>query len=177
MVNAFEYGRALYMLAVEDNITEEILEQLDAVERIFVENPEYRSVLDTPAISTDEKPKLIDAAFSGAHIYVSNFLKILCARRAISQFGECVKAYRDSYDESRNIMRATAITARPMSERQIKALTEKLSGITGKNIIVTNEVDEKLIGGVTLRYGGKQLDGSVKARLDELRKRLSETIV
>ena len=134
-------------------------------------------MLDTPAISTDEKPKLIEAAFSGAHIYVSNFLKILCAKRAISQFGECLGAYRESYDESRNIMRAVAITARPMSERQIKALSDKLSGITGKNALVTNEIDEKLIGGVTLRYGGKQLDGSIRARLDELRKRLSETIV
>ena len=177
MVNALEYGRALYMLAGEDKITEEILEQLDAVEKIFSENPQYRSVLDTPAISTEEKPRLIDADFSGVHIYVSNFLKILCARRSISQFGECVKAYRESYDESRNIMRAVAITARPMSERQLKALSLKLSGITGKNAIVTNEIDEKLIGGVTLRYGGKQLDGSIKARLDELRKRLSETIV
>ena len=177
MINANEYGKAFFMLAEEEKITEEILEQLLGVEDILAKNPEYCKVLDTPAISTNEKPKLIDAAFSGCHKYVSNFLKMLCEKRAISQFSECVKAYRESYDDSRNIMRATAITARKMTERQVEALSAKLAGITGKNVIVENLVDEKLIGGVTLRYGGKQLDGSVRSRLDELGKRLSQTIV
>ena len=177
MINASEYGKAFFMLAEEEKITEEILEQLSGTDKILCENPEYCKVLDTPAISTNEKPRLIDAAFSGCHIYVSNFLKMLCEKRAISQFSECVKAYKESYDDSRNIMRATAITARPMSQRQINALSLKLEGITGKNVVVENLVDEKLIGGVTLRYGGKQLDGSVRSRLDELGKRLSQTIV
>ena len=36
---------------------------------------------------------------------------------------------------------------------------------------------EKLIGGITLRYGGVQLDDSIRHRLDELHRSLSHTIV
>ena len=44
-------------------------------------------------------------------------------------------------------------------------------------MILTNRVDETLIGGMTLRYGGVQLDDSIRSRLDKLRRSLSETIV
>lgn len=177
MINAYEYGRALFMLSEEENITEEIGHQIKEILEVLKNNPEYCNVLDTPAIASEEKPKLIDKAFAGTHEYILNFIKILCSRRAISQFEECVKVFSQAYDESRNIMRATAVTAMPMSEKQIKALSEKLEKITGKTVEVSNVIDPDLIGGVTLRYEGKQLDGSIKSRLDELKKMLSETIV
>ena len=177
MINAYEYGRALYLLSEEEKITEEIAYQIKEILAVLDSNPQYCNVLDTPAIATEEKPKIIERAFGSSHLYVSNFIKILCSKRAISQFGECVKAFSEAYDEARNIMRATAVTATPMKERQIKALSEKLEKITGKTVEVSNVVNPDLIGGVTLRYEGKQFDGSVKSHLDELKKRLSETIV
>ena len=64
-----------------------------------------------------------------------------------------------------------------MLERQKTALREKLERITGKNVELTCRTDASLLGGVTLRYGGVQLDDSIRARLDKLRRSLSETIV
>lgn len=177
MINAYEYGRALFMLSEEEKITEEIAHQIKSILDVLTENPEFCNVLDTPAIPSDEKPKIIERAFGCSHVYVSNFIKILCSKRAISQFGECVKAFFEAYDEARNIMRATAVTALPMKDGQIRALCAKLEKITGKTVEVSNVIDPDLIGGVTLRYEGKQFDGSIKSRLDELKKRLSETIV
>ncbi len=49
--------------------------------------------------------------------------------------------------------------------------------MTGKEIILTCSVDPSLVGGIVLVVDGKQLDGSVKARLDAFRKSLAETIV
>ena len=177
MINSVEYGKALYILAQEEGISEQISEQLHSVCEVLKREQDYCRLLDTPAISTKDKPKLIDEAFSGVHIYVLNFLKILCKHRAISQIEECVAAYDRFYDEARNIMRAQCITVIPMKEAQLEALREKLESITGKTVIVKNEVDETLIGGVSLRYDGKQFDGSIKTRLEKLRNKLSQTIV
>ena len=57
------------------------------------------------------------------------------------------------------------------------ALSKKLESITDKTVILTNRIDENLIGGITLRYGGVQLDDSIRSRLDKLRRSLSDTIV
>ena len=44
-------------------------------------------------------------------------------------------------------------------------------------MLLTCRVDPSLVGGIVLLVDGKQLDGSVKARLDSFRKSLAETIV
>ena len=64
-----------------------------------------------------------------------------------------------------------------MTPRQMEAMRAKLSRMTGKTVIVRNTVDPSVLGGVVLRYAGKQFDGSVKARLDALEKSLKEIVL
>ena len=44
------YGGSLYDLAAEEKLTEQILEQMKEIRRIFSENPEYVSLLGQPSI-------------------------------------------------------------------------------------------------------------------------------
>jgi F-type H+-transporting ATPase subunit delta len=165
------------MLAREDGNEERFLGELSLVSRIFIENPDYIKLLDTPAIPTDEKPRLIDGVFSDFHPYICNFIKMLCEKRSVWCFERCKKAYFVEYDEYSNIIRAEAITAHPMTEAQKEALKDKLGRITGKNIVLENTIDKSVIGGVRLRYSGRQLDGSVKSHLEALRRNLAGAVV
>ena len=92
-------------------------------------------------------------------------------------FGRIADEYKRIYDEAKGIETATAITTQPMSDRQMNALTAKLETITGKTVILKNEIDPTLIGGITLRFSGKQFDGSIKARLDAFADNLGKIIV
>jgi len=108
---------------------------------------------------------------------LGNFLSILCEKRSFYRFNACVQAYFAAFDEANDILRATAITAVAMSEKQCVSLRKKLSELTGKNVELTNRIDPCVIGGVTLRYAGVQIDDSIQTRLDTLRRILTETIV
>ena len=55
-----EYGKALFMLAEECSETERMLSDVLAADEIFRENPRYVKLLDTPAISKEEKHTLLD---------------------------------------------------------------------------------------------------------------------
>ena len=77
MINGQEYGKALFMLSNEEGIEEAIFEELGDVARVLSSNPAYVKLLDSPAVSTGEKIKMIDGAFSGVYLYIKNFLKIL----------------------------------------------------------------------------------------------------
>lgn len=177
MIDTGNYGKALYQLARENGNEEQVLKELDLVCQALKETPAYITLLDTPAISTEEKISLLKEAFGDLDPMLVNFLCILCEKHSIYRFSACAAAYRNCYDEEAGIVRATAITAMPMQERQCAALREKLEKITGKQIVLTNRIDPALIGGITLRYGGVQLDDSIQSRLDVLRRSLNETIV
>ena len=177
MIDAKEYGKALFMLASEEGYADRFFEELTFVSEVLKKNPEYVKLLDTPAVATEEKPGLIDKAFGEVHPYICNFIKILCEKRGVYSFEECKKAYQREYDEYLGVLRAEAVTAYPMTEEQKEALKSKLGKITGKSIILENNIDKSVIGGVRLRYSGKQLDGSVSSRLEALRKKLSCAVV
>ena len=86
-------------------------------------------------------------------------------------------AYLAIYDESRGIERVEAVTAIPLTEAQLSALSLRLEEKTGKKIVITNTVDKAILGGMKLRYMGIQLDGTVKSRLDSFEKSLKSLIV
>lgn len=177
MIDTASFGKALYQLAAENGTDTAIYDELSTIRQVVREEPSYVTLLDTPAVSTDEKLTLIRQAFGSADQMVQNFLCLLCERHSMYQLERCIDAYDVCYDEAHNLLRATAITALPLSERQFAALQQKLSSVTGKEIVLENQIDPTLISGITLRYGGVQLDDSIKSRLDVLRRSLSATIV
>lgn len=177
MINASDYGRALFELAREQGADDAVLEELCAVREILERQPDYIRLLDSPSLPKAQRLELLDRAFSGLSPYHLNFLKILCEKHAVRQYAACVQTYQTLYDQYRQILRATAITAVPMPAPRQAALQKKLAAMTGKTVVLTNRVDSRVLGGVTLRFGGVQLDGSLRSRLEELRRSLTGAIV
>lgn len=123
-------GRALFQLAEENGCGDGVLEELQLVRRALRENPGYVTLMDTPAVAGPEKHALLLQAFSGASQELRNFLCLLCDRRALWQLPACLTAYEAAYDEAHGILRATAITAVPMQQRQREALCARLESLT-----------------------------------------------
>jgi len=177
MIDVSGYGRALFLLAQEDRTENEVREQLHLVCAAVKENPEYTTLLDTPAIAKSDKTDMLKQAFGAMNQMLVNFLCLLCEKRSFYCLESCREAFDECYDEAHNILRATAITAVPMSEKQKDALQRKLSIQTGKNVEAQFVVDPSILGGITLRYGGIQLDDSIRAKLDSISRSLAETVV
>ena len=69
------YGGALYELAREEQLEELLLGQLDTVDAVFRENPEYLRLMDSRALPKAERLALLDTAFAGkVHPYLVNFM-------------------------------------------------------------------------------------------------------
>ena len=49
--------------------------------------------------------------------------------------------------------------------------------MTNQTVFLTNVVDPRVLGGVTLRFAEVQLDGSLQARLEDLRQSLAAATV
>ncbi|MBR6744085.1 MAG: ATP synthase F1 subunit delta, partial [Clostridia bacterium] len=140
MIDAKEYGKALFLLTEEDGTTKAVAEELRAVQKLLRENPRYEKLLDTPALSKEEKLQLIDRAFSSLNDSLVNLLKLLCEKHSVYRFSGVADAYAALYDESRGIERVQALTAVAMTAKQLELLKTKLSFSTGKTVIVENTV-------------------------------------
>ncbi len=168
------YGGSLYDLAAEEGLETRILDELEAAAAILKGDPEYLHLLSIPSIPKKERCALLDEAFRGKlHLYLLNFLKILCEKGYLRELPGCVRAYRVRYNDAHGILEATAISAVAMSSEQTARLHEKLEAVTGKKIDLKTKVDPAVLGGIRLDIEGTELDGTVQNRLASLRKNIS----
>ena len=177
MTDIREYGKALFLLTEEARTTESCLADLRLARDLITGNDGYAKLLDTPALTKEERLGLINDAFSTLDPYLVNLLKILAERRSVYLFSKVCDGYLSAYDEARGIERVEAVTAVPMTDAQLAAMKAKLTALTRKTVVIKNTVDKSILGGVKLRYSGLQLDGSVKTRLDGFEKSLKEIVI
>ena len=172
------YGEALYELAGSEGLDQEILQQLKVLDEAFRAEPDYLRLLASPNLSKPERCGVLDSSFQGKlHPYILNFLKILTEKGYARHFHDCVNAYRSRYNEDHGILPVTAVTAVALTSQQSARLSEKLAGITGKTIDLTNRIDASVLGGIRLDYSGKRLDDTVSHRLDALKNLLKNTVL
>ena len=74
--------------------------------------------------------------------------------------------------ESRSRVAAEVRSAVPLDEDQRRRLAEALGRATGQAVEVKVVIDPDVLGGVVAQVGDTVIDGSVRARLDELRERI-----
>ena len=165
------YGGSLYDLAAEEGLDERILGELEGVTALLNGDAEYLHLLSIPSIPKKERCGLLDEALRDqVHLYVLNFLKILCEKGTLRELSGCARAYRIRYNQAHGILEATAISAVPLTEQQRAVLHAKLESLTGKTIDLKTKVDAKVLGGIRLDIEGTELDGTVQNRLASLRR-------
>ena len=175
---ANNYGGALYELARDEGLSQQILEEISTLSESFRCEPGFIQLLSTPSIPKAERCQIIDDCFRGKlHPYVLNFLKILTERGYVRDFTECCQVFRKQYNEDYGILPVTAVTATALDEALQRKLAAKLSEVTGKTIDLSCRVDPQTLGGVRLDFDGKQIDGTVRRRLDDIRSILKNTVL
>ena len=165
-----EYGGALYALAAQEHLEDEVLAGVVLVKDLLSQNIAYTRLLENPAVQKTERLSMLDEALrGGVHPYVLNFCKILCEKSALSALAGCEAEYRAQLYADRGILPVTVTTAVALSETQAAALKQKIEQQTGKTVLLDTRIDAAVLGGVKLSYAGKELDGTAAGRLAALR--------
>ncbi len=164
-----EYASALFSLAYEKNLINDIKEDIDALRKVVKENPEYLDILSSPALTLSNRLSLIDEAFGDKNEYVVSFLKLLCENRNIATLNECIDEFFLLITELENRTVAKIYYAFELTDLQKEKLVSKLKGITKKEIDPIYIEDTGLIGGIKIELDGKVLDGSLSSRLNNIK--------
>ena len=171
------YAVSLFEVAQEEKKEELLLAQLGEVCALMREYPEFLRLLSSPVITKEEREQLLEQDFSGqVDLYLLNFLKILAQADRISCLEEIEKAFRALYYQQRNIQPVIAVTAVAMTEELQRRFCDKLEFSLGKKILLENQIDPSILGGVVLKIGNRQMDDSIKNRLEAVRRQILENI-
>ena len=168
-----EYGAALWLLARESDLTEQLAEETQTAEKVLRDNPAYLSLLSSPDLPKEERSAAVARAFAGGHQYLINFLSMMVELGYSREIPACFAEYRRLYREDRGIAVAKVVSARPLSDGEKEKLSAALSRRYAVKVEAEYTVDPSLLGGMKVEISGMLLDGSAKRRLDGVRADLS----
>ncbi len=169
------YGGGLYDLALEEGLTGVILEQLTGVRELFQMNPDYVRLLSEPSIPFARRCELLDEAFgASAEKYLVNFIKLLCERGLIGEFGMCCEEFERRYDKDNDIAVASVTSAVALTDAQKQALQKKLEAQSGKTVRLQVKIDPRVMAGLRVDMEGVEIDGTVSTRMNMISRKLQE---
>ena len=106
-----------------------------------------------------------------------NFMKLLCERNLLGEFAGCCEEFTRRYHADLGIAEAVVTSAVALSDAQLTALKAKLEKISGKTVELVQKLDASVVAGLRVELEGKQLDGTVQARMSGISRKLNEVIV
>lgn len=172
---ARRYAEALADAASDQNVLAEVGAELHVFAGMVASSKELEYTLASPAIGTVDKMKVVEALVfaTGAHVLVANLLRLLAQNNRIHYIRLIDTAFAEEVDERSGIISAGVTTAKPLSADEQGVLSARLSAMTGKRVKLEFATDDALIGGVVTRIGSKIYDGSIRAKLDAVKRQMS----
>jgi len=170
------YARAYADVVVQHkHHIEKAVAELEQMAALMSSSKELRNVLENPAVSREQKLKLLDAIIArmDAGKLLRNFLAVLIDHRRIANIGDLVEQFKQELDRRLGIADAKVSSVRALTEAEKKSLEKELAEITGKTVRATYSEDAGLLGGVVVRMGSTIYDGSVLGRLQRMRAELA----
>ncbi len=172
------YSEALFEVALEEGKVDLFLDEISFVTETFKSYPDFFELFKTPLVRVDEKKKVMEEVFGDKlSKEMNNFLKIVIDKRRGHFIDQIKLEYENLLNKHKGIVSAVAITAVPLNDEDKTTLKAKLATLTGKEIKLSNDIDESVIGGVLVKIGDKVIDGTIKGRLEEMKESLSQIIV
>jgi F-type H+-transporting ATPase subunit delta len=166
---ATRYARALFDLALEQKILEQVHKDAELIFEICKTNRDFILFLRSPVIKETKKVTVLKNVFEkNIHELTLKFLLIITKNRREAIIQDIAEMFLEIYREHKNIIRASVTTAVPIDkeirDRMIKIMEEQ----TKAHIELTELVDEEIIGGFIMNFDDKQYDASVLRQIKNL---------
>jgi F-type H+-transporting ATPase subunit delta len=168
---AIRYVKSLLSLAEDQQKLEAVHRDLQLFSRIAMENRDLVLVLRNPIIKSDKKQMILKAIFGGkVNDLTMAFLDIICRKGRENILPQVAEAFHHLYNAHEGIGSATVISAAPLDKELRKEIETIAKALNRKNVIELHErVDNELIGGFILKVEDRQIDASVRSKLNKLK--------
>ncbi len=175
---ATRYARSLIDLAKEQNALEAIRADMSLFVQTVRANSQLEAVLRNPIIQQDKKTGVLAGIFGDKVNKITlAFFKLVVSKGRAELLYPTAHEFVNQYDVFKHIVRATVVSAAPLSADNRKLVIDEVQKIAAGEVILTEKVDASLIGGFTLTVGDKQIDTSVSGSLTKLRKDFGQPVV
>ena len=167
---AERYAAALFDLADERRMLDEVATDLRQLRAMLQASGEFLRLIRSPVLSRDQQAKAVAvvAERAGLSQLVRDFLAVVARNRRLFAVPAMIESFLAKLAARRGEVTAEVTAAHQLSEAQLGTLNEQLRRSIGARVLVDVRIDPSLIGGLVVKVGSRMIDGSIKSKLRRL---------
>ncbi len=170
---ARNYAEALFDLAERHEGVEAYGTGIELVARLIDENDDFRRFLQTPRIALAQKKAVVRRVFGETlPAKLVNFLLITLDKRRQRLLRVIAREYMSLMDQHFNRIHVEVTLARKLDGDSMQEMEKRLTAALGMTAIPHVRVKPGILGGAIVRTGDTIYDGSLRRRLEGMRRRL-----
>ena len=168
---ANRYASALYELATESKNVDAVLKDLEFLQKGMKENKDFKLLVKSPLIASDEKQKIMEKILSKqlSDKLTTNFLKIISNNKRFDHLSSIISQFMNINAQKRGNVLADVTSADELSDKQKNEINDQLKSTLGEKLSLNFKVDKKIIGGLIIKVGSKMIDSSIASKLNKLK--------
>lgn len=168
------YARALFEAAKEHDVLDELRDELGQFTDALGDTRDLMVFFFSPYFSAAEKKEALGKAVSGADPRFHNFLEALIERHRMPAIFRIRSRFDQLWEEEHKLLPVEVTTAVKLDDATIREIGDRVGEQTGRQVELSSDVDPAILGGIVLRVGNFILDGSIRNRLEQLRKQVAQ---
>lgn len=171
---ARRYSRALFKLAQEAGEEEAIGQQVEDFYRAY-SGSDLALLLNNPAFDVATRKRILIQVGNSQQLSVLtiHFLSLLLERQRLGHLPGIVSCYRRLLNEAKGRVEVKVASANGLDAALAERLRRQLQALSGKDVVLQQEIDPNLLGGLTVELEGKVYDGSLRTQLEKLKQRIA----
>ena len=164
------YAMALFQLARDAKQLDAVSQSLAAVKAALAESEDLRLLTTSPVVSRDAAVKAVAATAKVLKLdkLTAKFLGVLASNRRLGQLAAAIRAFNELAAAHRGEITAQVTSAHPLDQDQVDALKAKLKAEFSRDVALDLTVDPAILGGLVVKVGSRQVDGSIRTKLNTL---------
>jgi F-type H+-transporting ATPase subunit delta len=173
---AGRYAKALADLAGRDtNLLESLASEIDLLARVVGTDARLLEFLASAKVPRERKEELLSTLAKKAKLsdLAQRFVRVLVDNGRVAALPDIAVAFGEIKDAATGILPAETTVAVSLTEEEQAALRAALEKMTGRKVRLSVKVDPEVLGGARTRIGSRVYDGTLRNRLETLRRRLS----
>lgn len=171
------YTKALFSLALDKDMLDVVKNDMETVYVVMNESKELQQVFQNPVLKPSNKNKIINLIFKSFNKITISFIGILIKNRREEYLHDISRNFLEKYKQYKGIETTVLTTAVSVDNEMLEKVKELIKKVIKKEIDISNQIDDRIIGGFLIRVGDRQIDASVQSHLSKIKRKLLDTTI
>ena len=165
-----KYAKALYQLALNNNVLNDVRDKLDLVYNLTKSIPELNYLLLSQRISKNDKKKVVNNVLGNIINSIEMELIImLIENNDVLLLKEINKKFHHLVQLNSREINAVITSSSELSQQELNSIKDNISKKMGRKVVLIPQIDSQILGGIMLRSANMLIDNTLLNRLKTIK--------